>query len=582
MESAQIRRYRILEILGSGGFGTVYRAEMVTDTGLRREVALKVLNEQTAGNAEAARRLRDEARILSNLNHRGIVRVDDLLQLEDRWTMVMELVNGVDTERLLEGLGPLPLSVSLEIVSDVGMTLNAAYRSSGNDGKSLGLIHRDIKPANILVTATGGVKLLDFGVARAEIEDREAKTQQAFVMGSLPYLAPERYAFEDLHQGDVYSLGCVLYELLTNERFGRTRPSEKRHTNKVRQALHHLWEVLPSERREEVLQLLADTLTYDPHHRPSARRFSARTQELRRLVSGPDLAEWAEQKVVPILTAGRPASSTDSLVGRVLTHNLSGQSIEASLPDESYEMDETDEASKTDEAGERPTGPVPELPPESAASQEVSAPLSAQPDPSQEVSTHTQPPPAPPEEPPNHWGAVVLGLGTALLAGVAIVLIAMSGVTPEPSWTVEETPDQPGLEEVLEQVGSEAPLLVEEDPVEATDPTPSPPSYGGVRVIERPPSQDPPPETTSEVPPSKPPLPSAEPTGEVIVTGDAEIIQLRGAGGTATPGDVPVGQWTVFPSFPGGYTVKGPTITVVEGQTLQLRCTSSERTCMIQ
>ena len=590
MESAQIRRYRILEILGSGGFGTVYRAEMVTDTGLRREVALKVLNEQTAGNAEAARRLRDEARILSNLNHRSIVRVDDLLQLEDRWTMVMELVNGVDTERLLDGLGPLPLSVSLEVVSDVGMTLNAAYRSTGSDGKKLGLIHRDIKPANILVTAAGGVKLLDFGVARAEIEDREAKTQQAFVMGSLPYLAPERYAFEDLHQGDVYSLGCVLYELLTNERFGRTRPSEKRHTNKVRQALHHLWEVLPSERREEVLQVLADTLTYDPHHRPSARRFSARTQELRRLVSGPDLAEWAEQKVVPILAAGRPASSTDSLVGRVLTHNLSGQSIEASLPDEFYETDEagktgktgkTGESGEADEAGERPTGPVPELPPESAASQEVSAPLSAQPDPSQEAPTHTRPPPAPAEEPPNHWGAVVLGLGTALLAGVAIVLIAMSGVTPESSWTVEETPDQPGLEEVLEQVGSEAPLLVEEDPVETTASTPSPPSDGGVRVIERPPSQNPPPKTTSEVPPSKP-SPPAGPTGEVIVTGDAEIIQLRGAGGTATPGDVPVGQWTVFPSFPGGYTVKGPTITVVEGQTLQLRCTSSERTCMIQ
>ena len=593
MESAQIRRYRILEILGSGGFGTVYRAEMLTETGLRREVALKVLNEQTAGNAEAARRLRDEARILSNLNHRGIVRVDDLLQLEDRWTMVMELVNGVDTERLLEGLGPLPLSVSLEIVSDVGMTLNAAYRSSGNDGKPLGLIHRDIKPANILVTATGGVKLLDFGVARAEIEDREAKTQQAFVMGSLPYLAPERYAFEDLHQGDVYSLGCVLYELLTNERFGRTRPSEKRHTNKVRQALHHLWEVLPSERREEVLQLLADTLTYDPQHRPSARRFSARTLELRRLVSGPDLTEWAEDKVVPILTAGRPPSGTDSLVGRVLTHNLSGESIEASLPDG---------------PDERPTGPVPELPLETAPSEEIPRPLPARPEASQEVAAHTptqtqtQPPPPIDEEPSSHWGAVVLGLGAALLAGVAIVLIAMSGVTPESTSPPDEDPDRPGLEEVLEQVGAEDPLLFEDDlfeddPPAAETETPSRPAVidPGVRVIERPPADDPPVETSeaststpSKDPPTKPVRPRpAEPvpvipTGQVVVTGDAEIIQLRGAGGTARPGDVPVGQWTVFPSFPGGYTVRGPTITVVEGQTLRLQCTSSERTCSIQ
>lgn len=572
MESAQIRRYRILAILGSGGFGTVYRAEMVTDTGLRRDVALKVLNEQTAGNPEAARRLRDEARILSHLNHRGIVRVDDLLQLEGRWTMVMELVNGVDTERLLNAHGPMPLSVALEIVADVGQTLNAAYRSTGPDGKRLGLIHRDIKPANILVTAAGGVKLLDFGVAKAEIEDREAKTQQAFVMGSLPYLAPERYAFEDLHQGDVYGLGCVLYELLTNERFGRTRPSTKRHTNKVRQALHHLWEALPNERREEVLQLLADTLTYEPDNRLSARRFAARAVELRRLVSGPSLTEWAEERVVPVLEAGNSgAAGSDSLVGRVLTHNLSGESIGAELPEE------------PSEAAEVATAPLPQLdevdpehvevqPPSSEPVPSAPVPSEPRPDPSEAVPARTQPPPESPELAPTHWGAVVLGLGAAMFAGVAILLVAMSGVEPQMEEPIDKSP-QPSLEDILETVGEEQ--EPEPEPEPEVQPRPDP----GVRVIERPPSSERVVPVERTPPPRSEPALEGVPTGVVRVDGDADFVQLRGAGGTASPGDVPAGTWTVFPSFPGGYTVKGPTVTVVEGQTLRIRCTSTERTC---
>ena len=116
MQPTPSRRYRILSVLGAGGFGTVYRAELITSGGLRREVALKVLNERAAANDQAAARLRDEARILSSLHHGGIVRVDDLVQLDGRWTMVMELVRGIDLDRLLETSGPLPVSVALELV----------------------------------------------------------------------------------------------------------------------------------------------------------------------------------------------------------------------------------------------------------------------------------------------------------------------------------------------------------------------------------------------------------------------------------------------------------------------------------
>ncbi len=566
MESAQIRRYRILEVLGSGGFGTVYRAEMSTDSGLRREVALKVLNEDTAGNAEAARRLRDEARILSNLNHYGIVRVDDLLQLEGRWTMVMELVNGVDTERLLQAHGPMPLSVSLEVVAEVAQTLNAAWRSPGPEGRQLGLIHRDIKPANILVTATGGVKLLDFGVARAEIDDREAHTQAAFVMGSLPYLAPERYAFEDLHAGDVYSLGCVLYELLTTRRFGRTRPSEKRHMNKVRQGLHELWEQLPGDRREEVLQILADTLTYDPEHRPSARRLAARVQELRHLVSGPGMVEWAEQRVVPVLAAG-PPSARDAMCGRVLTHNLSGESIGAVVPSEEVELD-PEELEPEEPEVEAPTAPLPTLQPEAAQPVLQVEPVPPVPP---VPATVTEPPPAsmaaaPADVESAHWPALLLALGAGAFAVMIIVMVAMSAQPTPQEPTAPVKASGPSLEEVLDDL-SEEEEFPEPAPVEET---PAPRQTGPAILVNR------------ETPPPKAPEPVEEPalpTGRVIVEGDADFVKLRGPGGTADPGEVPVGTWTLFPSFPGGYTVKGPTITVVEGQTLRLRCSSGDRTC---
>ena len=587
MESAQIRRYRVHEVLGSGGFGTVYRAEVITESGLRREVALKVLNEQTASNPEAARRLRDEARILSNLNHYGIVRVDDLLELEGRWTMVMELVNGIDTERLLERYGPMPLSISLEIVGEIAQTLNAAYRSPGPDNKRLGLIHRDIKPANILVTATGGVKLLDFGVARAEIEERESQTQQAFVMGSLPYLAPERYSFEDLHVGDVYSLGCVLYEMLTTERFGRTRPSEVRHTNQVRQGLHTLWELLPNERREEVLQIFSDCLTYDPRHRPSARRLAGRAQELRRRVSGPGLVEWAEKRVVPVLAEG-PKDKPDALCGRVLTHNLSGESLERHLPAEEIAPPDDDPTTppKAREASPPlPPPPLPSPPPKPPASRETPAVKEAKARPAEDGPV-SQPPPQT-EESPSQLPMAMLSL-VAVAFAVAFIALVMESAQLAPSEPPPDPQVGPSLEEVLNDLGNEIPEteIVEEAPPQGDEPEPELP-----QLIERPmATEDASP--VEEPEPSKPPVPSetssitatiatTSTTGRILLEGDADFLQLRGPAGTAEPGEVPVGTWTLFPSFPGGYTVRGPTITLGAGETLRIRCTSVDRTCKV-
>ena len=152
------RRYEVLGVLGRGGFGTVYRAQLLGQGGFRKAVALKVLNPDMTGVAEVASRLRDEARILGLVRHRALVQVDGLVQLDGRWAVVMEYVPGVDLRVLLRG-GPVPVGPALEVAGEVAGALNAAYSAKGPDGSPLRLLHRDIKPGNVLVTAMGEVKV---------------------------------------------------------------------------------------------------------------------------------------------------------------------------------------------------------------------------------------------------------------------------------------------------------------------------------------------------------------------------------------------------------------------------------------
>ena len=237
---SEIRRYHVIEAVGKGGFGTVYRAELIGAGGFKKSVALKVLNPELADTDGLAERLRDEARMLGLLQHRAVVRVDGLLLLNGRWTVVMEFVEGVDLKRVLAE-GPLPPGPALEIVQEAAGALYSAYALPLHDGQALHILHRDIKPSNIQITPAGEVKILDFGVARADFHGREAVTRSIF-FGSLAYMAPERMDGIDTHQGDVYALGAVLYELLVGEPLGKTSGNKERHDAHVLQALDRLWE----------------------------------------------------------------------------------------------------------------------------------------------------------------------------------------------------------------------------------------------------------------------------------------------------------------------------------------------------
>ena len=169
------RRFQIKETLGRGGFGTVYRAEMSDAGGFNKEVALKVMHYEGEAADDIARRLRDEARVLGLIQHRAVVGVNSLVPLKNGWGVVMEYIDGADLSRVLKSHS-IPIAAAVQVVEEVAAALDAAFNTINHiTNEPLRLIHRDIKPSNIRITRRGDVKLLDFGVARADFLSKRPK-----------------------------------------------------------------------------------------------------------------------------------------------------------------------------------------------------------------------------------------------------------------------------------------------------------------------------------------------------------------------------------------------------------------------
>jgi serine/threonine protein kinase len=313
------RRYRVLGVLGKGGFGTVYRAEMLGEGGFRRQVALKMLNSDMDAMPEIAQRLRDEARLLGMLRHRAILQGDGLVVLDDRWTVVMEYIDGVDLQ-LIGRKGVVPAGCALEIIGEVASALHVAYTQTTETGEPLKLIHRDIKPSNILLTRMGETKVLDFGIARANFAGREAKTK-GMRFGSPGYMAPERLDFEEGPAGDVYALGVVLAELVGGDLFGHSSVRPDRHQSLIDAAAGRMkLRGVP----DEVVAFMAELVAYEPAQRPLARDVERKSRELRGKLPAPWLRDWAEEVVPPILNL-RGLGSIHDLSNSVLVERSGGQ-----------------------------------------------------------------------------------------------------------------------------------------------------------------------------------------------------------------------------------------------------------------
>ncbi len=281
------RSYRLMERLGQGGFGSVWRGQLVGASGFSKSVAIKVLSAEAEQVDEFVQRLRDEARILAMLRHRSIVQVDDLVTIDGRWAVVMEYIDGADLAEVLK-LGPVPARAACGLGLEIAGALQAAHSAiNPENGRPVHIVHRDIKPANIRLTHAGEVKILDFGVARGVFDEREAQTR-SLAFGSLGYLAPERFDGEDTAAVDIYALGVILVEALTGRGMGQLSVRPKVHARSVEEAIERL-EGFP----EELSGLLRRMIAYDPGDRPDAGEVAKTLRNAQLVAEGDWLADWA-------------------------------------------------------------------------------------------------------------------------------------------------------------------------------------------------------------------------------------------------------------------------------------------------
>jgi eukaryotic-like serine/threonine-protein kinase len=205
-------RYEIVGKLGEGAMGVVHRAR---DTALGRVVALKMLSADLGEDDEIVKRFRREAEAIGRLSHPHIVTVYDLGESEGHAFLAMELLEGEDLRTLIDRAGEIPLPDRVRILAEISEGLGYAHTRQ--------VVHRDVKPANIMVTTSGQVKLLDFGLAR--LTTHETITGRGVILGTPDYMSPEQAMGKPVDQrSDVFSAGAVFYELLTGQKpfSGRT------------------------------------------------------------------------------------------------------------------------------------------------------------------------------------------------------------------------------------------------------------------------------------------------------------------------------------------------------------------------
>src|SRR5216117_2705041 len=240
-------RYRIVRKLGTGGMANVYLAE---DEVLGRRVAIKILNDRHAGDDQFVERFRREAKNAASLSHPNIVSIYDRGEAEGTYYIAMEYLSGRSLKELIVGRGPTPIRIAIDYTRQILAALGFAHRNS--------IVHRDIKPHNIVVGGDGRLKVTDFGIARSGASQM---TEVGSIVGTAQYLSPEQARGAPVDpRSDLYSLGIVLYEMLTGKvPFTGETPVEiaMKHLSQVPEPPSKLRENVPHDLDAVVMRALA-------------------------------------------------------------------------------------------------------------------------------------------------------------------------------------------------------------------------------------------------------------------------------------------------------------------------------------
>src|SRR5262245_23617357 len=222
----QFGPYLVYERLGVGGMATVHRALERGIDGFERIVALKRLLPHLAADASFIKSFVREAKLASLLDHANVVRIFECGRVGAEYFISMEYIDGRDIRRILRQArcvaGPPPIHVTVGLLLQLCEALDYAHHRTDESGHPLGLVHRDVSPSNMLVTSAGQVKVIDFGIAKAQ--SVQLRTQTGRVKGKLAYMAPETLAGKDLDaRSDLFAVGIIAHELLTARPLFATR-----------------------------------------------------------------------------------------------------------------------------------------------------------------------------------------------------------------------------------------------------------------------------------------------------------------------------------------------------------------------
>ncbi len=585
-EASDIRRFHLHDRIGSGGFGDVYRATLISKGGVERPVAIKVLHKDLAPNSQALERLRDEGKMLGMLQHPAIVKVIDLVELDKRAALVTEYVEGTDLGMCFKH-GPMPHRALMEVASHVASALDAAWNTRGSGGKSLNLIHRDVKPENIRIGKHGDVKLLDFGIAKAGGFNREARTEHGDVIGSYRYMAPERLNKKhgDSPEGDVYSIGAVVFEGLAGKRLFKGGDLRAQVALAGDDGMHDAF----MRKRIDALSpsptlraLLLAVLAYDPRLRPSSAKMAALCDDLADAQPGANLRQWCRRWEWP-----PEDHAPGPLTGRTIV-----EAAVPAMPSEKrsnitlmvFDEEPTLEMRKPPNLPETPMparrSPEPPAPgPDPGPTKPMRGTLHGLLEPGMEISGKriaTEPPversKLGAQTPSEGGGRFEVMLGLATLGVVGVLGAAGVGVLGAMAWF---------------SLNREAPAVAPSAPVEVAapvqvEPVPEP---APVEVEE--------PEVVEAAPPAPEPAGAAEPAevvepvvatpaGGSLLVNSKVPVQLRKGEERFLDGAVPSGAYQVYANWGEGFEVVQPEpVVVLDGTQVSVRCNSLKRECEV-